>query len=86
MKAADFTKQCLVMAHQVKAYQVACDNSPQGCGLEDLMKKHKLPMFPDSSDPQKALKNFRTLVLDADSSDHQGAFLFLTRRLLSTTW
>ena len=75
MKATDFTKQCLVTADQVKAYQVACDNSPQGNGLEDLMKKHKLPMFPDHSDPQKALENFRTLVLDADSSDHQDAFI-----------
>ena len=39
------------------------------------MKKNKLPMFPDHSDPQKALENFRTLVLDADSSDHQDAFI-----------
>lgn len=39
------------------------------------MKKHNLPMFPDHSDPQKALENFRTLVLGADASDHQDAFL-----------
>ena len=81
MKATDFTKQCLVTADQVKAYQVACDNSPQGNGLEDLMKKHKLPMFPDHSDQQKALENFGTLVLDAYPGDHQDAFLFYNKTI-----
>ena len=81
MKAADFTKQRLVAADRIKAYQVACDNSPQGNGLEDLMKKNKLPMFPDHSDPQKALESFRTLVLDADSSDHQDSFLLFNKAI-----
>ena len=81
MKAADFTKQRLVAADRIKAYQVACDNSPQGNGLEDLMKKNKLPMFPDHSDPQKALENFRTLVLDADSSDHKDAFVCFNKAI-----
>ena len=45
------------------------------------MKKNKLPMFPDHSDPQKALESFRTLVLDADSSDHQDSFLLFNKAI-----